>query len=96
MAERGTAALEKRRAEADIRGAPERAGPAAYCYESPSALSALPGISRRGGHRSRPRWWRRPPTTTALDIASFVDGIIVSNGGGLVDDSGRAMIDALP
>ena len=24
------------------------------------------------------------------------NGIIVSNGGGLVDDSGRAMIDALP
>jgi hypothetical protein len=42
-----------------------------------------------------PLWWHRPPTTRALDIASFVNGIIISNRGSLVDDSGRATIDAL-
>ena len=51
--------------------APEKAGPAEHCYKPPAALSALPGTSRRGGHWSRPRWWRRPPTTCALDIAWF-------------------------
>jgi hypothetical protein len=42
-----------------------------------TALSALPGPRR--GHRSRPRWWHRPPATNAPDIVSFIDGIIVSN-----------------
>jgi hypothetical protein len=77
---KGNGSLEKRRAEVDIRGVPERAGPAAHCHKRPTALSALPGTSRRGG----PRWWHRPPTTSALDIASFVGGIIISNRGGLV------------
>ena len=53
LAERGTAASEKRRAEADIRGAPEKAGPVSHCYKPPTALTALSGTSRRGG-----RPWR--------------------------------------
>jgi hypothetical protein len=77
-------------------GAPAKACCAAHCYKPATALQRSARNSWRRGHRSCPRWRHRPFTTRVLDGASFVDGIVVSNRGGFVEDSGRATIDALP